>query len=505
MFFNIGPPTATSTENAHPTASPRGRNDLCLPGARLALTSPDPMRTATDPTAAFALDQAVQAELATAGAHAAVVRLIASGSFFALLATLWLLTGLESWRVYLVPLALHGAASLVLLRLAESGSHSITRLLSVAVDLAAVAVAQWSTLPYSPHPSGVAGFTIGAFALVLVLNGLALSPREPWAAALLASALVWPIMEAGGSDEGARVAAVVLFLLLAGALEVGLRRRRALAAAFASAEVARQLGRRRVEEVEAARVTIESMLAEARDRNERLERLQKDKETLTQLLVHDLRSPLTAIIGNLEWLPSLIDRPDRGADMRAALEDARFSSVRLTAMIGDILDTAKLEEGRLVLRREPTDVAELVTRVARQLRQSGNNQREVLVDAPVALPLTVDRALVTRVVENLGSNALRYTPKGGRLRVSAVPEEDGVALRVQNDGVPIDPAHRERLFGKYQQAGDVGRGGWGLGLYFCRLAVEAHGGTIAVEDTEGWATTFTVRLPARAAAAACAS
>jgi signal transduction histidine kinase len=125
------------------------------------------------------------------------------------------------------------------------------------------------------------------------------------------------------------------------------------------------------------------------------------------------------------------------------------------------------------------------------------------VAAPEALALEADRALLTRVVENLAANAARHTPQGGRMRLEAREQDDEVVLAVHNDGRPIPPDAREQLFDKFAQGGAERsvRSGWGLGLYFCRLAVEAHGGRIGVEEVAGWSTSFVVRLPRRARAA----
>jgi signal transduction histidine kinase len=119
------------------------------------------------------------------------------------------------------------------------------------------------------------------------------------------------------------------------------------------------------------------------------------------------------------------------------------------------------------------------------------------VAAPPELELVGDTELLVRVVENLASNALRYAPTGGRVRLEAGTAPDCRWLAVRNDGPPIPPETRARIFDKYVQgeAEKDSRRGYGLGLYFSRLAAEAHGGPLAVEDAPGWSTSFVVRLP----------
>jgi signal transduction histidine kinase len=107
--------------------------------------------------------------------------------------------------------------------------------------------------------------------------------------------------------------------------------------------------------------------------------------------------------------------------------------------------------------------------------------------------------LTERVLENLVANALRYSPRGGKVLLAAETRGGEHVIAIHNNGPAIDPAKRVALFEKYRQEGNgVARvTGWGLGLYFCRMAVEAHGGRIAVEDVPGWSTSFLVRLPVK--------
>jgi signal transduction histidine kinase len=167
-------------------------------------------------------------------------------------------------------------------------------------------------------------------------------------------------------------------------------------------------------------------------------------------------------------------------------------------MISELLDLPRLEEGKLQLRPQRIDTGTLFEEVRMAFVGAAQFRRLSLeVEASSGLVLHGDKALLTRVVENLVANALRYTPPGGRVRVEAGMEAGTPYLAVRNDGAPIAPELRARIFDKHVQGEQERntRKGYGLGLYFSRLAVEAHGGRIAVEDASGWPTSFVARLP----------
>jgi signal transduction histidine kinase len=112
--------------------------------------------------------------------------------------------------------------------------------------------------------------------------------------------------------------------------------------------------------------------------------------------------------------------------------------------------------------------------------------------------MAADRRLFPRLLDNLLSNALRYSPKGGRILLVATESKGELVLSVHNTGEVIPAADREKIFAKFQQGETETHRmfGWGLGLYFCRLVVESHSGRITVEDVVGWPTSFVIRLPA---------
>lgn len=220
-----------------------------------------------------------------------------------------------------------------------------------------------------------------------------------------------------------------------------------------------------------------------------LERLRED---LTNTMVHDLRNPLTAISGSLELLESGSPTPRQAEILRMA----RSSTDRMLRLVNAILDVSRLESGRMPLDRQRLELREVVAETISMLAPLAGERGLVLEarldGAPAAL---ADAGLVARVFDNLVGNALKFTPRGGVVRVAAAPDGRGmlvVAVADSGPGIPADI--RGRLFQKFVTGRQTGSGS-GLGLAFCRLAVEAHGGRIWVESAPQKGATFSFTLP----------
>jgi PAS domain S-box-containing protein len=218
------------------------------------------------------------------------------------------------------------------------------------------------------------------------------------------------------------------------------------------------------------------------------------RDDLTHALVHDLRNPLAGIKGSLEVLAD----DAASALQHEMLQIARANAQRMLGLIDSILDVSRLESGQLPLERERVHVAALIAEalqlqrplaVEKQLRL----ESDVPPDAPLLL---VDARLVVRVLHNLVDNAIKFTPKGGaihiRARLGSSPEQ--LAVSVSDTGPGIASSLRPRVFQKFVAGRGAGHGS-GLGLAFCRLAVEAHGGRIWAEGDEASGTTITFTLP----------
>lgn len=231
----------------------------------------------------------------------------------------------------------------------------------------------------------------------------------------------------------------------------------------------------------------------------RLRELQKARDDLMRMVVHDLKTPLTSMLATLEMLRdgdfgALDERPAR------ALSDVEGKAEDLLGFIEDLLDVSRVEEQSLALQPEPIApaalLAELVFDWQLRFRQE---QTEVGVDVADDAPVfTADKALLKRVFSNLIQNAITHSPVPVRLDLTARRDEDGILLRVVDTGPGIPAEYQELIFHKFEQvhAPNAPRvRSSGLGLAFCRVAVESHGGRIWVESAPGQGSTFSIRLP----------
>jgi PAS domain S-box-containing protein len=242
-------------------------------------------------------------------------------------------------------------------------------------------------------------------------------------------------------------------------------------------------------------------LAAERDRlarmNRELKRLEELRSNLTSMVVHDLKGPLAEIMGNLEMLSfgSLDEAQSEALDL------ATMAADELLRMIMNLLDIDRMEEGVVAPRRGRLRFAELAGAVAERFRAVVRlKELELAVSDGTEAPFPADPELLARVLQNLVTNAVAHTAEGGRVELAGREEGGGVVLSVSDNGEGIPAGQLERIFQKFTQAGGGGdRTSTGLGLAFCKLAVEAHGGRIWVESAEGAGSTFSLWLPRPAA------
>jgi signal transduction histidine kinase len=196
----------------------------------------------------------------------------------------------------------------------------------------------------------------------------------------------------------------------------------------------------------------------------------------------------------------VLESPRLDEEEREALADARLAGDRTLRLVANLLDVARSNAGRLELKRGPHQLSTVVAAVAERYRRV-SEPRGIRIELAVSpeLSVPIDAELVTRVVENIFDNSLRYTPAGGRVRVDAERGETHVRLRIGNSGPPIPAELRQKIFEKYAQADSTVRGHVGLGLHFCALAVEAHGGRLVASEDEGLPTVFVITLPMKEA------
>lgn len=228
--------------------------------------------------------------------------------------------------------------------------------------------------------------------------------------------------------------------------------------------------------------------------------LQEMRDDLIAMLLHDLQSPLGNVVSALELLKMRAEVGDADATQLDLLDIAARSSGQLQRLIAGLMDINRLETGQPVGQQRPTSLATLVDE-AYDIDEPSFARRGVTLEMhlPADLtPLNVEPNVVTRVLLNLFDNALKYSGDGGTITVEATPAGDGfVRVSVSDRGVGIPPEFREAIFDKFQRIKrDGGSKGLGLGLAFCRLAVEAHGGRIWVDDAPGGGARFNLTLPA---------
>jgi signal transduction histidine kinase len=218
------------------------------------------------------------------------------------------------------------------------------------------------------------------------------------------------------------------------------------------------------------------------------------------LLAHDLNNQLALMLANLEFLDeTLRDRSDLDPEVMDTVSISQASLQHMMTLVRNMTDISRMEDPGLVPAPTATDVARLVRGVVREHRPlHDRGEVQLRVDCPDLLRAEVDPLLVKRITHNLIANARRFVDKGGAVRVAAVLEPGPgsgqvLALSVGNTGSPIPPDRRQTLFDKYRVNPD-GRLARGMGLHFCRLACEAHGGSIALSEDAEFATVFTARL-----------
>ncbi len=229
----------------------------------------------------------------------------------------------------------------------------------------------------------------------------------------------------------------------------------------------------------------------------RLRQLDELKETFLATVSHELRSPLTSIREAAHLLGDQVTGglTPKQARLVAIVEE---SSERLLRLVNQLLDLSRLRAGMLPIERGPVELDRVVARAVDELRAQAEEAGVAVAVEAAARRLTVtgDHDRLVQVVVNLLANAVRFTPRGGRVTVRLLEAVGEVELQVEDTGAGIPAPALPEIFDWYRQA-HPGRGGTGLGLAIVRGIVEAHGGRVTVESQEGKGTRFTVLLPRR--------
>jgi signal transduction histidine kinase len=246
----------------------------------------------------------------------------------------------------------------------------------------------------------------------------------------------------------------------------------------------------------------EAMLHEQESRNfERLRQAEGMRDDLMHMIVHDLRTPLTSLLSGLQSVPVLGPLTGDQAEM---LEIAMSGGETLLGMVNDLLDVGKMEDGSLHLEVTSIDPVALIGRAVSQVALLARAKRVLLLIDMTLLPddpapVEGDEDKLRRTIVNLIGNAIKFTPEGGSVTVGARRDADGTmhfSVRDTGEGIPREAFRR--IFDKFGQVESrkAGRSmSTGLGLTFCRMAVEAHGGHIHVESELGRGSTFSFTVP----------
>jgi PAS domain S-box-containing protein len=223
--------------------------------------------------------------------------------------------------------------------------------------------------------------------------------------------------------------------------------------------------------------------------------LERTKDEFLAILSHELRNPLGAITNAL----GVLDRLATSGDLRNVVGIIGRQTARLTRLVDDLLDVARLTAGKIALRREAIDLRQLAERCVRALREAGRVREHQVVVQGHSVKVDGDSARLEQVIDNLLDNALKYTAPGGEIRLTTERVAGNAVLTVRDTGEGIRAELGARIFELFvqePQALDRSRGGLGLGLALVKQLVELHGGSVTVTSGgPGHGSEFTVRLP----------
>jgi two-component system, sensor histidine kinase and response regulator len=226
-------------------------------------------------------------------------------------------------------------------------------------------------------------------------------------------------------------------------------------------------------------------------------RLQLQKERLSAFLVHDLKNPVNSMDLHAQLM---LRDPSLSEKARDSAMQIRYEARQLNRMIMNLLDVSKADEGKLVAKVADADVTSLIAEVTSELAAAALARKVTIERAVAAHVIRADADLLRRILANLIENAIRHAPAGTTVRVASCPSPEGLEVSVADSGPGVPSDQRDRVFDPFVQVEGSGdrpstRGGRGLGLAFCKRAVEAHGGSIWIEDGAPGAV-FKVRIPA---------
>ncbi|MBP0110958.1 MULTISPECIES: ATP-binding response regulator [Bradyrhizobium] len=233
----------------------------------------------------------------------------------------------------------------------------------------------------------------------------------------------------------------------------------------------------------------------------RLQRANGFKNEILGTVAHDLKNPLGVILGRTEMLKELISTGASMGGVVAQVDHIRDATKRLTTMVDHLISDAMADAFDITIRREPVDVAALVKEVAEANQPLAfNKQQAISVTAPPNIVTMCDTDRIREAIDNLISNAIKYSPIGGKIDVAVTHEGSDTIVRVSDEGAGLSPEDLGRLFGRFQRLSAKPTGGessTGLGLSIVKRIIDMHGGEVTADsDGPGQGSTFTITLPA---------
>lgn len=228
-------------------------------------------------------------------------------------------------------------------------------------------------------------------------------------------------------------------------------------------------------------------ISELQTEKQALLELQQLRQETTDLIVHDLRHPISSLFGIIKLLEMVLPQ-DVLETNQSLLRLGNSTIEHMQLLVDSLLDIARMESGEVQLELEPLDIKGLIENSARRPVLPMRDNVTLETDVPATLPpVMADREKLERIMANLVGNAIKYTPGGGTIKVAAGAQNSHVTISITDTGPGIPPEDRQRIFERFARikGNTSNRKGFGLGLAFCRLAVEAHGGKIWVEDGDG--------------------
>jgi len=233
----------------------------------------------------------------------------------------------------------------------------------------------------------------------------------------------------------------------------------------------------------------------------RLQRANGFKNEILGTVAHDLKNPLGVILGRTEMLTELIGAGSSKESVTAQVEHIRDATKRLTSMVDHLISDAMADAFDITIRREAVDIAGLVSEVVDANQPlAANKQQTITVSAPPNFVTMCDTDRMREAIDNLVSNAIKYSPIGGKITVVVSHEQEDTVIRVADEGAGLSPEDLGRLFGRFQRLSakpTAGESSTGLGLSIVKRIIDMHGGEVTADSSgPGQGSTFTITLPA---------